>query len=95
MKIEELTKTQYDILIKMSSDWCYPFSHFDELNLTRKELSKEFKILRESGLVEFCRGLMTEDGEVAGSGYGMDSVEEIDRLLEKYEEAMKVRRTNE
>lgn len=27
--------------------------------------------LREKGLVEYRRGLMNEDGEVAGSGYGL------------------------
>jgi len=70
MEIIKLTNNQYEILVRIEDDyWCYPFSHFDELKLTRKELSKEFKILREAGLVEFHNGLMSEEYGVAGSGY--------------------------
>lgn len=44
----------------------------------RKNISKILKKLREKGLVNFRRGLMTEDGEVAGSGNAPDqSVEEL------------------
>jgi hypothetical protein len=97
MKIEELTETQYNILNLMCSnewgnDYCYSFRHFDELNLTKKELSKEFKILREAGLVYFTNGLMTEEGEVCGSGYGLaydsnfKTKQEIDILIKKFEE---------
>lgn len=35
----------------------------------KKGLSKIMKKLRELELVEYRRGLMTEDGEVAGSGH--------------------------
>ena len=83
--IKQLTKVQYDILVEMEYDWCYPFRHF---NGTKKELSKEFKILREAGLVSFYNGLMTEDGEVAGSGYCLnDSARaEIAKLIEDWED---------
>lgn len=82
--IEQLTDIQYDILIEMEYDWCYPFSNF---NGTKKELSKEFKILREAGLVSFERGLMTDEGQVAGSGYCLNwkAKNEIEKLINDYE----------
>lgn len=40
-----------------------------DTKLTRKEVKNACKLLREKELVCFYRGLMTEDGEVAGSGY--------------------------
>lgn len=87
-KINTLTETQYNILSMCSDEWCYPFSYFDDLNLSKKELSKEFKILREAGLVEFERGLINEEGYTAGSGYCLnDSAKnEIAILLENYKE---------
>lgn len=83
-KINQLTEVQYDILVEMSYDWCYSFSHF---NGTREELRKEFKILREAGLVEFYNGLMTEDGFAAGSGYCLKDMArgEIEKLIEDWE----------
>jgi hypothetical protein len=86
--ITELTEVQYDILSKMDSDYCYPFRYFDDLKLTKKELSKEFKILREADLVFFANGLMDEDGNVCGSGYGIDSMDKakVDKLIEDWEE---------
>ena len=44
-----------------------------DTNLTRKEVQKACKKLREYKFVHFYRGLMTEDGEVAGSGYCVSS----------------------
>lgn len=38
----------------------------------KKGLSKLLKPLRDKGYVHFMRGLMTEDGEVAGSGHAPD-----------------------
>jgi len=86
-EIKQLTINQYEILIQLVTDWYYPFSHFENLRLTRKVLSKEFKILREAGLVQFSNGLMTEDGEVAGSGYGRRFIAngEINKLTEDWE----------
>jgi len=34
-----------------------------------KEIRKACRSLRDKGLASYMRGLMTEDGEVAGSGY--------------------------
>ena len=87
--MNELTETQYEILSKMSNDYCYPFYYFDDLNLTRKQLSKEFKILREAGLVYFANGLMTEEGQTGGSGYGIDNNDEVNKLMDEFEEGMK------
>ena len=83
--MNELNEIQYDILSRMSRDWSYCFRHFDDLPLTRKELSKEFKILREARLVFFSNGLMTEDGEVCGSGYGLDNEALVEKLIEDWE----------
>ena len=84
IEIKELTEIQYNILSVMNQDWCYPFSHFE--NLTKKELSKEFKILREAGLVYFSNGLMNEDNEVCGSGYGINSSDKLYKLTGEWEE---------
>lgn len=89
MKIEQLTETQYEILSMMHYDYCYPFYYFNDLKLSRKELSKEFKILREAGLVYFANGLMDEEGMVRGSGYGIDDDKEVVRLLDDFEEKLK------
>jgi hypothetical protein len=86
-EIKQLTEAQYEILVNMAYGWCYPFSHF---NGTKKELRKEFKILREAELVEFHTGLMTEEGFTAGSGYCKNhrKLEEIDKLIEDYEKSI-------
>jgi len=86
---KKLTKNQYEILTRMDNECCYPFSHFEELGLTKKQLSTEFKILREIDLVYFERGLINEDGEVAGSGYGLQPTnDEYWKLLKDYEDKM-------
>lgn len=88
-----LTKIQYEILTKLDSEYSYGFSWFDDLGLTRKELSAEFKVLRKIGLVEYQRGLLNDDGEVAGSGYGLPygrkADERLGKLLKEYEEREK------
>jgi hypothetical protein len=38
--------------------------------LKRKEIRRAARSLARKGLAEFQKGLWTEDGEVAGSGYG-------------------------
>lgn len=88
MKQKILTENQYKILAASSDEWCYPYSHFEsETGLDRKTLQKEMKQLRELGLMEYVRGLMTEDGEVAGSGFGRPyrNNREIEELIANYE----------
>lgn len=40
-----------------------------DTKLSRKEVQKACKVLREKEFVEFYRGLMNDEGQVAGSGY--------------------------
>lgn len=39
------------------------------IKLDRKAIRRACRSLKRKGLAEFCRGLWTEDGEPAGSGY--------------------------
>lgn len=39
------------------------------LSMGRKEVRDACRSLRNKGLAQFVRGLMTEDGQVAGAGY--------------------------
>jgi hypothetical protein len=49
---------------------CITFSWIaDDTKLGLKEVRRAARSLRRKGLAEFHRGLMTEDGQVAGSGY--------------------------
>ena len=81
----KLTSKQYEILsFLVGSDLFYPFSCFEG---TKKELKKEFKILREAGLVRFQNGLMTDEGMFAGSGHGVEdeSRDRVSKLLKEWE----------
>lgn len=66
-----------NILLENSDTWgerCLGFDWFvGEEGLTRPRVQKAFKTLREKGFVVYLRGLMTDDGEVAGSGYHISS----------------------
>lgn len=68
---EELKVLQ--VLYEVTDSWgegCIPFSYMeDDTKLTRKEIAKACKSLREKDLAHFHRGLMDDDGKVAGSGY--------------------------
>lgn len=48
---------------------CVSFSYLADNGLTIKEVRRACRSLRRKGLSEFHRGLMNDDGEVAGSGY--------------------------
>lgn len=51
-------------------EFCYNYGHLvSDTKLDRKTLEKEIKQLKDMGLVETHKGLLTEDGEVAGSGF--------------------------
>lgn len=53
-------------------EWFFNFAYLQrETGCTREEVSKACRVLRARGVLEFARGLMTGDGEVAGSGYRM------------------------
>lgn len=50
----------------------------------RKHVAKIMKSLRDKQVVKFARGLMTEDGEVAGSGHAPNEAheDELQRIVE-------------
>lgn len=74
----ELTDNEVKVLISLyegSDTWgemCVSFAYIKSAcddKLTLKEVAIACRSLREKGLAEFYRGLMDEDGAVAGSGY--------------------------
>lgn len=74
--MKELTENEIKVLGVLAGEtdtWgeqCLPFSWIEEdTKFDRKTIRKACRVLREKGLVVYLRGLMTEDGEVAGSGY--------------------------
>lgn len=53
-----------------NDEWCYPYKYLERITgYDREVLKPHVKKLRELNLVKYERGLMTEDGEVAGSGF--------------------------
>lgn len=74
-------------LIEADDMYCYDYSWLEsETGLTRKELEPEVASLRSTGLVEHIKGLMTDDGEVAGSGFQIVYAkrQQVRDLIEKY-----------
>ena len=63
---------------------CYSFSYIAHKGLDTKAVRKACRSLKKKGLAEFHRGLMTEENEVAGSGYCISSegVKLIDKQWE-------------
>lgn len=60
--LNELTRTH--------GETCIAFDYIlGETKLPLKEIRNACRSLTKKGLAEFYRGLMTEEGEVAGSGY--------------------------
>ena len=52
------------------SSLAYNYGYFeDRTGASREEIKKIMDGLRVSGQVEYVKGLMSEDGEVAGSGF--------------------------
>lgn len=53
-------------------DSCLAYKHLeDETGFGRKELEQIIKTFKIWGYVKSYKGLMTEEGEVAGSGFGI------------------------
>ncbi len=85
---EKINENEQKVLLELSTIWGYDenFYAFDQLaNLTkldRKQVRRACRSLAKKGLAEFGRGLMDDDGMVAGSGYaatkkGHDLISEI------------------
>lgn len=78
MKIE-LTKEELAVLMHLrdeterDGELCAGFDYLTAcdtyMDVTRDQVAKACRKLREYGFAEFYRGLMNEDGEVSGSGY--------------------------
>lgn len=84
----KLTDNQDKILSVLQhgygGEFCYNYDQLEyETALTRTVLKEEIKILKELGIVQYVRGLMTEDGEVAGSGFTIyyNKMRELEGLL--------------
>lgn len=87
MELAPKEKIIIQALASLRADYCEHCVSFDYLSdeskIPVKELPSLMKSLRAKELVEFNRGLMTEDNEVAGSGYCLTS--EGRKLVDKLE----------
>lgn len=75
-------------------EYCFPYSYLERrTGYDRKELKPRIKYLREQGYVTYERGLMSEEGEVAGSGFGVKygKWQEIREYIEKTPEGIRNR----
>lgn len=84
-----LSKTELEILQGLSNDeMCYAYNYICDITfpevLERKEAQKIIKRLRGLGLVRYVRGLMTEDGDVAGSGFCLTIAG--DKIVKEYDQ---------
>jgi len=69
---ENKVLTALENLTLPDGELCITFDYIsDEADLDRKEVRKACRSLARKGLAGYYRGLMTEDGEVAGSGYSI------------------------
>lgn len=59
--------------VELDEDYCYGYDEFVvATGLSKEELKPAMKSLREKGFVEYHRGLINDDGETAGSGFGLN-----------------------
>lgn len=89
----EISELQCEILQELESDgsWCKGYDQLEEATKSsligsveaRKILQKEIAFLRSVGLVEYWRGCMNDDGEVAGSGFCRSATG--NNFIEKYD----------
>lgn len=72
IKINENEERVLRLLAENSSthgEYCVAFKNIADNEADIKLVRRACRSLRKKGLAEFYRGLMNEDGEVAGSGY--------------------------
>lgn len=83
--MEKLEPIDEHILVVLSGteEHCCGYWSLESPEYKRPELKKAIKKLRDLGYVEYWRGLMTEDGEVAGSGFCRSRLG--NEYVEKYE----------
>lgn len=66
-------------------DMCYGYDYIcGETKLTRSEAKAAVDNLRDMGVVTFYRGLMTDDGEVAGAGFCIGDNNKAEALLYRH-----------
>lgn len=72
MRLTPNERTVLCALAGVGLDLCLPFRPLmDETKLTRSEVRRACRSLSRKGLASFSKGLWTDDGEPAGSGYGL------------------------
>lgn len=83
IRVEDLNDNQRAILKTMlvearytgyaADEVVWPHRTFERVNgMEYKTISKEMKVLRDAGFVYYVKSGLTEDGEVAGAGNGID-----------------------
>jgi hypothetical protein len=86
--ITKLTNQQYKVLVWLDWEMCSNYYRIQEdTGLDRKTLKAVIKELKDAGLVVYQRGLMTEDGLAAGSGFCQNykKIMQINVLMQEYE----------
>lgn len=73
MKDVDLTTDERRVLPNLGDeDCCYPFATMmTHTGLSRDRVRRACRSLREKGLADYHRCLITEDGLLAGSGYAI------------------------
>lgn len=81
------TKDEVQILKKLRPDDEY-YSSYDSIcdmtGFTRERAKKAIDNLRSMGVVDYQKGLMNDDGEVAGSGFALGDPVRAEALLYRY-----------
>lgn len=80
------TENEVKIIRCLTSDeYYYAYQWIcDETDLTREQAKEAIDKLRSIGVVRFARGLMNDDGEVGGSGFGIEDDCRAEALLYRY-----------
>jgi hypothetical protein len=84
--VPNLTEDNYDLIETMWSaynhDYCPNYASLEQdTGKTKKELKQLLEPFKKLGFIKSVKGLMTEDGEVAGSGFWVNGLQ-ANQLLE-------------
>lgn len=85
IRLNENERKVLTVLVGVYNDslsYCLPFTPIEmDAGLSRREVRRACRSLKRKGLAKFCKGLWTEDGEPAGSGYcATKTGAEVDQL---------------
>jgi hypothetical protein len=84
IKITEAEKKCLEVLVEYygsyEGEFCLPFKHICPEGMELKKVRRHVRALARKGLAKFYRGLMDDDGMVAGAGYS--ATEEGANLIE-------------